>query len=128
MDAATGYHRWSQRFDRLLDDVFAMQDEIAASVVRALGGEALSEREQSSIRRIPANTEAYEYYLRGHQLFYNMRRPSLESARRMYLKAIAIDELVQWQQHAILNDAQRAALFAHKNTTIRGKRHGGRVA
>ncbi len=36
--------------------------------------------------------EAYEYYLRGRQLFYHMRRRSLESARQMYLKAIGIDD------------------------------------
>ncbi len=60
IEVATGYHRWSQRFDRTFDDVFAIQDEIAESVVLSLRGSVLSRREQDSIRRPPANTEAYE--------------------------------------------------------------------
>jgi TolB-like protein len=61
IEVATGYHHWSQRFDRTFDDVFAIQDEIAESVVRSLRGEVLSQREQESIRRLPAHTEAYEH-------------------------------------------------------------------
>jgi adenylate cyclase len=92
VDAATGYHRWSRRFDRRLDDVFAIQDEIAESVVRSLSGEALSEREQTSIRRLPANTEAYEYYLRGRQTLFRQTRDDLTNSVRMFERAISLDE------------------------------------
>jgi len=46
IEVATGYHRWSERFDRKLDDVFAIQDEIAESVATSLRGGVLSRREK----------------------------------------------------------------------------------
>src|SRR5262245_31694113 len=49
IEVATGYHRWSRRFDCALDDVFALQDEIAESVVRSLRGGVLSQREQDAL-------------------------------------------------------------------------------
>ena len=51
IDVATGYHKWSQRFDRELGDVFAIQDEIAASVAATLRGSALTQREKRGLRR-----------------------------------------------------------------------------
>ena len=92
ISAVDGYQLWSGKYDRKLEDIFAVQDDIAQSTVRALQV-VLSSTDQRGLQRVRTTAiEAYEYYLRGHQLFYNMRRASLESARRMYLKAIAIDE------------------------------------
>lgn len=92
ISAVDGYQLWSGKYDRKLEDIFAVQDDIAQSTVRALQV-VLSSTDERALQRVRTTAiEAYEYYLRGHQLFYNMRRPSLESARRMYQKAIAIDE------------------------------------
>lgn len=92
IDVGSGYHRWSQRFDRDLDDVFAMQDEIAASVVLSLRGGALSAREQDSIRRLPARIDAYEHYLRGRQTLFRQTRADLEHSVRMFERAIQLDD------------------------------------
>ena len=92
IEVATGYHRWSQRFDRTFDDVFAIQDEIAACVVLSLRGGVLSQREQESIRRPPANTEAYEYYLRGRQSLPRQTREGHTNSIRMFERAITIDD------------------------------------
>jgi len=51
VEVANGYHRWSQRFDRALDDVFVMQDEIAESVATSLRGSVLSRREKQALLR-----------------------------------------------------------------------------
>ena len=92
ISAADGYQLWSEKYDRKLEDIFAVQEDIAQSTVKALEV-VLNADEQRSLPRVRTTSiEAYEYYLRGHQLFHNMRRRSLESARHMYLKAIEIDD------------------------------------
>ncbi|MGE0815752.1 MAG: winged helix-turn-helix domain-containing tetratricopeptide repeat protein [Vicinamibacterales bacterium] len=91
-DAATGYHRWSRRFDRAVDDVFAIQEEIAESVVLLLRGGGLSPREQASLRRPSANSEAYEHYLRGRQFLFRQTREGLTDSVRMFERAVAVDD------------------------------------
>jgi TolB-like protein/tetratricopeptide (TPR) repeat protein len=91
IEVATGYHRWSQRFDRTLDDVFAIQDEIAESVATSLRGSVLSGRERQALLRPQTGAEAYEYYLRGRQHLPRMTKPDLESSGDMFARAIALD-------------------------------------
>jgi adenylate cyclase len=91
IDVATGYHKWSQRFERTLGDVFAIQDEIAAKVATTLRGGALSQREQRGLRRPHTTAEPYEYYLRGRQSLHRMRQQDLEESRRMFEGAIELD-------------------------------------
>lgn len=87
-----GYQLWSGKYDRNLEDIFAVQEDIAQSTVRALKV-VLSSSDQRALQRVSTTAiEAYEYYLRGRQLFFQMRRRSLESARQMYLRATAIDD------------------------------------
>jgi adenylate cyclase len=87
-----GYQLWSGKYDRNLEDIFAVQEDIAQSTVRALKV-VLSSNDRHALQMVSTKAaEAYEYYLRGRQLFYQMRRRSLESAKQMYLKAIAIDD------------------------------------
>jgi serine/threonine protein kinase/tetratricopeptide (TPR) repeat protein len=91
VDVANGYQLWSERFDRKLEDVFAIQDEIAASIVRALRV-VLNEQEKKAIgKAATADVEAYDYYLRGRQFFHQFRRTSIQHARRMFERAIATD-------------------------------------
>jgi adenylate cyclase len=92
VSAVEGYQLWSGKYDRKLEDVFAVQEDIAQSTVRALQA-VLSSDDLLALQRVRTTAvQAYEYYLRGRQLFYQMRRRSLESARETYLKAIAIDD------------------------------------
>jgi len=91
IEVASGYHRWSQRFDRKLDDVFAIQDEIAESVVTSLRGTMLSQREKQALVRPHTGTEAYEYYLRGLHCLPRLTRPDLATSARMFERAIALD-------------------------------------
>jgi serine/threonine protein kinase/tetratricopeptide (TPR) repeat protein len=91
IDVETGYHLWSERFDREMADVFAIQDEIAANIVKALRV-VLSKREESAIKAARTrNVRAYEYYLRGRQLYHQWRRDSWEAAEDMFRRAIALD-------------------------------------
>ncbi|HXT19995.1 MAG TPA: protein kinase, partial [Thermoanaerobaculia bacterium] len=88
---ADGYHLWSERFDRELADVFAVQDEIAAKVAAALRvmlSEPLRKQQQAAATR---NVAAYDFYLRGRQFFYQSRRRAMEFARQMFEQALALD-------------------------------------
>ena len=91
INVGDGYHLWSERYDRQLEDVFAIQDEIAENIVRALRV-VLGEDEKRALEKTPTeNIQAYEYYLRGRQVASQLRRSSLEYARRMFDRAIELD-------------------------------------
>lgn len=86
-----GYHLWSERYDRDLEDVFAIQDEIAANIVRSLEV-ILSEEEKRAIEKVPtADVRAYEFYLRGRHFLHQARKQSLQFALEMFSRAIEID-------------------------------------
>jgi adenylate cyclase len=91
VEVATGYHRWSQRFDRRLDDVFAIQDEIAESVATSLRGNLLSRREKQALVRPSTGAAAYEYYLRGRQHLPRMTKAELQKSGEMFARAIGLD-------------------------------------
>jgi serine/threonine protein kinase/Flp pilus assembly protein TadD len=91
INVANGYQLWSERYDRELEDVFAIQDEIAENIVRALRV-VLSEDEKRAIEVAPrADVKAYDYYLRGRQFLHQFRRTSVQFARRMFERAMEID-------------------------------------
>ncbi len=90
-ETRTGHSVWAERYDRQLEDVFAIQDEIAQNIARALRV-MLTEKERREIEKVPTSeVQAYDYYLRGRQFFYQMRRKAFEFARQMFAGAIAID-------------------------------------
>jgi TolB-like protein/tetratricopeptide (TPR) repeat protein len=93
VNVADGYQLWSERYDRELADMFAVEDEIAGSVVGALStvmGET-GERGRGIDRPRTENVHAYEYYLRGRQLFHQFRKKQIQLARRMFERAMEID-------------------------------------
>ena len=91
VNVADGYHLWSERYDREMEDVFAIQDDISQAIVKALRV-ILSEDEKQQIEKARVvNVEAYDFYLRGKQYFHQHRRKSLDYARQMFNKAIEID-------------------------------------
>ena len=91
IDTENGYHLWSKSFDEQLQDVFAIQDEIATSIAEALL-ETLSPEHEASIRaNSTSNVEAYEYYLRGRQFFKRFRKRDIEFAMQMFKQAIDND-------------------------------------
>ena len=91
VETRTGHAIWAERYDRQLEDVFAIQDEIAHSIAGALKL-ALSEQEKVAIgKAATVNVKAYDYYLRGRQFFHQFRRKSYEFAQQMFERAIEID-------------------------------------
>ena len=91
INAADGYHLWSESYDRKMKDVFAIQDEITQNIVRALRV-TLDPEERRAIQKTPtSDPQAYDYYLRGLKLFHLVGRRNWESARQMFSRAIEID-------------------------------------
>ncbi|MCZ6745964.1 MAG: protein kinase, partial [Acidobacteria bacterium] len=91
VDVGNGYQLWSERFDREMRDIFAIQDEIAGNVVRALQVQ-LSAEEESELRKVPTrDIEAYDGYLKGRQFYYQYRRRGMEYALQLFSQAIERD-------------------------------------
>jgi len=91
IDVTTGYHKWSEKFERDAGDVFAMQDEIAEKVATLLRGGELSHRERRAVHRQPTAIETYECFLRGRQRMHAMQQPQMDEARALYQRAIELD-------------------------------------
>ena len=91
VSVSDGYHIWSRVFDEELEDVFAIQDEIATGIADALL-ETITEQERQAIRTIPrTDVDAYDYYLRGRQFFKRFHKVDIEHARQMFRHALDID-------------------------------------
>ncbi len=88
IDARTDAHRWSESYDRELDDIFAVQEEIARAITNALS-DALGVA-SVSVEAPTQNLEAYEQYLKGRTLFYQ-RGEGLLTARQALERAVALD-------------------------------------
>jgi serine/threonine protein kinase/cytochrome c-type biogenesis protein CcmH/NrfG len=91
LDVRSGFPVWAERYDRQLEDVFEIQDEIARSIAQALRV-TLSPQEEKAIAQKPTeNPQAYDYLLRGRGYARRVTRPDLEFAMQMYERAIALD-------------------------------------
>ena len=91
INVADGYHLWSEKYDRELKDVFAIQDEIAGNIVQALRV-MLSPKEKRALGKVPTtDVEAYDVYLRGRKFFHQFSRKNIAFARQMFNRATQID-------------------------------------
>ncbi len=91
VEVTGGSPRWSHRFDGTLDQVFEIQDQIAASVATALRG-MLSTEERDALRRPGTRAAAYEHFLRGRQLLRaSLTTVSFQKAEDDFRRAIEID-------------------------------------
>ena len=91
VDTRSDRNLWANTYDRKLNDIFAIQDEIAQNIAGALRLTLDSTGRRSSRRGPPGNFEAYDFYLRGRGLFYAGRRSSMQQAQRMFRRAIEMD-------------------------------------
>jgi adenylate cyclase len=92
VDGATGDHLWAHRYDRSLDDIFALQDEIRESIVDILKVKLLPEELEGITSQSTASVDAYQYYLMGRSFYLRgIDHHSLRIAREMFAKAVEID-------------------------------------
>jgi adenylate cyclase len=97
IDATTGGHLWSQRYDRPLKGIFALQDEIVQQIVITLKLQITLQEQGILVRKTTDNLEAYDYFLRGVEAFvranYGTKKEANEQARRLLEKAVEIDPM-----------------------------------
>ena len=86
-----GYHLWSKTFDRKLEDVFAIQEEIASNIASSLLDSVSSQHRDAIRRPRSANIDAYDYYLRGKKHFWRCRKSNIEYSVEMFRQAVELD-------------------------------------
>jgi tetratricopeptide (TPR) repeat protein len=91
IDAATGYQRWSARFDRELRDVFALQDEVSRAVVAALAPQLLGELRPPPAALRAGGFEVYDLYLRGRHFLGQRDRGGFQKGIAHFEQALAQD-------------------------------------
>ncbi len=87
VNVADGFHLWSETYDRVLDDIFAVQDDIAKAVSTAMHVTLVGVNEVKK----PVNPESYSLILRAHHSHLQMNKEGLQMAVDLYKKAIEID-------------------------------------
>lgn len=90
IDCEHGYHLWSERYDREMEDVFAIQDEVARAIVETLKPK-LGEVEETIVKPGTDDVEAYTLYLRGRYHWNRRTAAELEKGIELFRQAIAID-------------------------------------
>jgi adenylate cyclase len=91
IDTATGAHLWADRFDGKLDDIFDLQDKVAANVVGAIAPK-LEQAEIERAKRKPTESlDAYDYFLRGMAMRHQSAKEANNEALRLFYKAIELD-------------------------------------
>jgi adenylate cyclase len=91
IDAPTDHHLWSERYDRPLKDIFALQDEIVQKIVTTLKLQLSVWEQGRPVRKTTDNLEAYDYYLRGMESFNRFTKEANAQARQLFEQAIELD-------------------------------------
>jgi len=91
IDATSGGHLWAERFDRDLTDIFAVQDDVTQQIVGALAVNLTEGDRQRLATEQTDNMEAYDYYLRGRELWHRMTKETNIAARDLLQRAIELD-------------------------------------
>jgi adenylate cyclase len=133
IDATTGGHLWSERYDRPLKDIFALQDEIVQKIVTTLNLQLTLREEGILVRKSTDNLEAYDFFLRGMEAFKRNTQRTHPQAQQLFEKAVALDPqyaeayaglsriftstwLFQWSQD--LQTLERGFVFAQQAVAL----------
>jgi serine/threonine-protein kinase len=118
INARDGYHIWSERYDREIEDVFEIQDEIARTIVDRLKVKLSAAQDQALSKRHTENVEAYELYLRGRHCWYRWNmRGMLEKAIRHYEHALAKDPDYALAYHGLADAYSVPGLWGFQPTS-----------
>jgi adenylate cyclase len=90
VEAGTGTHLWAERFDRAIEDIFAIQEEIARGIVATVAQRVLEDSEAAARRR-PQDIRAYDLFLRGHRLSDVFTPGAQDQARALFEQARTLD-------------------------------------
>jgi serine/threonine protein kinase/Flp pilus assembly protein TadD len=91
INVVTGYQLWSEKFERTLEDVFAIQDEITLAVVEHLKVKLLGEEKDAILKRHTDNPEAYNLYLMGRFFWSKRSAEGIKRGLECFVRAIQLD-------------------------------------
>jgi TolB-like protein len=113
--AATDDHLWAESYDRKLDDIFAVEKEVAQNIAATLNAKLTGAEEQAIAQKPTTNSAAYDAYLRGNTQFWEINEQSLLAAEKSYREAVGLDPqfAIAWAALARLD----AVLFLINDTT-----------
>ncbi len=91
IDAVSGYHLWGERYDRDMEDIFALQDDVTEKIVAALRVKVEKAEIERVLRKPSESLEAYDYALRGRAYLYPVSKEQNRRAQEMFRKAVDLD-------------------------------------
>jgi len=91
IDVCNGYNLWAERFDRLVDDIFDLQNEVSQRIVEALKISLTDSEKQSLSKKPTDDLRAYDFYMRGREYLYRKGKRNNDAAIQMFENAVAID-------------------------------------
>jgi len=91
VETATGNHLWAERYDRDLDDIFAVQDEVTRAIVTSIEPEMASTERERARRKPPDDLGAWDYYQRGLWHLYQFTREDNAEAQRLIRQSVELD-------------------------------------
>ena len=142
VEAATGHHLWAERYDREIEDVFAVQDEVTRKIVATLAGklDASEFRRARGAGERTGNLDAYDLVLRGREHLNRFTLDDTFAARRLYEEAVALDPdyarayaglawtyLVEAQTNGLDETYERALAHAREGVRINPASHSNHL-
>jgi non-specific serine/threonine protein kinase len=91
VNVADGYHLWSEKYDREMEDIFDIQSDVAQNIALALKAKLSPAAKERLEKRPTEDLTAYDYYLKGREYYYRYRKQDNEIAIRLFNKALEID-------------------------------------
>lgn len=91
IDVRNGFHLWAERFDRLVEDIFDLQNEVSQRIVEALKISLTDSQKQALAKKPTDDLRAYDFYMRGREYLYRRGKKNNEAAIHMFESAVSID-------------------------------------
>jgi len=119
INVTDGFHLWADRYDRELEDVFAIQNEISKSIVESLEIE-LSTKDRHKIEKAKTqNVKAYDHYIKGRSYLHRIHRNTTNYAIQLFTQAIDIDKSYALAYSGLADSyAQYYMYFERKKSTL----------
>lgn len=101
IDATSGHHVWAERYDRDLEDIFAVQDEISEAIVAAMFPELWEFERERTVHRKPQNLDAWDCAQRGFWHAWQLTKEGLAEGRKFFKRAIEVDPKFVWPRYGL---------------------------
>ncbi len=113
VEAASGHHVWAERYDREIHDVFALQDEMTETIIRAIEPELSGAERERAMRKPPNSLDTWDLFQRGLWHQYRFTKEDNAEARRFFHRAVEADPTFAQAHAALAHAIYWDALFGY---------------